>query len=58
MRTYVAVTGALFGLLTIAHLARMSVERRFASEPEYWAITALAAALSGWAVYLLRRARP
>jgi hypothetical protein len=55
MRAYVITTGAVFGLLTLAHLARMFVERRFAAEPEYWAITAIAAALCGWAVYLLRR---
>ena len=55
MRPYVAITGALFGLLTLAHLARMYVERRFAAEPEYWVITAITAALCGWAVYLLRR---
>ena len=57
MKTYVAVTGALFGLLTLAHLARMFVEKRFAAEPEYWVITAITAAMCGWAISLLRRGK-
>ena len=57
MRAYVITTGALFGLPTLAHLARMYVETRFAPAPEYWAITALAAAMCGWAACLLRRGR-
>jgi hypothetical protein len=58
MRAYVITTGILFGLLTIAHLARMFVEKQFAVDAVYWGITALTAVLCGWAVYVLRRSRP
>lgn len=56
MRAYVIVTGALFALLTLAHLVRMYTEKGFAA-PEYWVITLLAAALCGWSIYVLRRAK-
>jgi hypothetical protein len=56
MRAYVITTGTVFGLLTLAHLARMFAEDGFAVDPAYWVITAIAAALCGWAVYVLRRA--
>ncbi|MFL5541497.1 MAG: hypothetical protein ACJ8J0_21095 [Longimicrobiaceae bacterium] len=48
----------MFTLLTLAHLARMFVEARFAVDAWYWVITAITAALCAWAVYVLRRARP
>jgi len=58
MRAYVITTGAVFGLLTIAHVLRMVMEKPdLASEPFYLAITAASAALSVWAWYVLRRAR-
>ena len=51
-------TGAVFGLLTIAHLLRIVGENpRLAADPFYMAITAASAALCIWAVYVLRRAR-
>jgi hypothetical protein len=58
MRTYVIVTSVVFGLLTVAHLARMFVEAGFSADPVYWLITAIAAALCLWAVFVLRRAKP
>jgi uncharacterized membrane protein len=58
MKTYVITTGAIFGLLTIAHLLRMVLENPdLASEPFYLGITAASAAMCIWAVYVLRRAK-
>jgi hypothetical protein len=58
VKAYVITTGAVFGLLTIAHLVRMFAEEgHLAREPEYLVITALSASLCLWAVYVLRRAK-
>ncbi|HEV7590976.1 MAG TPA: hypothetical protein VGO40_22885 [Longimicrobium sp.] len=58
MKAYVITTGAVFGLLTIAHLLRMVLEKPdLASEPFYLAITAASAALSIWAWVVLRRSK-
>ena len=55
MKAYVAVTGALFGLLTLVHLWRFVEEgARLAKDPWYVLITAAAAALCLWALRLLR----
>ena len=59
MRAYVLTTGTIFGLLAVAHLARMIGENHdLAQVPWYIAITLLAAALSAWAFVVLRRSRP
>ncbi|MFN8575043.1 MAG: hypothetical protein U0132_23525 [Gemmatimonadaceae bacterium] len=56
MRTYIIVTGTLFALITVAHIARMVAEHMAPShEPAYLGLTLAAAALSGWAFRLLRR---
>jgi hypothetical protein len=56
MKAYVMTTGALFGLLTLAHVWRMIEEsHQLATEPSYIAITVIAAALCVWAAWLLRR---
>jgi dolichyl-phosphate-mannose--protein O-mannosyl transferase len=58
MKAYVITTGTVFGLLTIAHLLRMVMEKPdLASEPFYLAITAASAALCVWAFVVLRRSR-
>lgn len=58
MRAYVMVTGAVFALLVVAHIARMVVEsHRLAIEPVYVGITLIAAGLSAWAGTLLWRTR-
>lgn len=49
MKTYVITTGAIFGLLTLAHLWRMTVERHLASDPWYLLITVGTAMLCLWA---------
>ncbi|HEU4883848.1 MAG TPA: hypothetical protein VFT45_16430 [Longimicrobium sp.] len=58
MKAYVITTGALFGLLAIAHVLRMVWEDAgLARDPFYLCITAVAAALCGWSLYVLRRMR-
>jgi hypothetical protein len=58
VKAYVITTGTVFGLLTIAHLLRMVLEKPdLASEPFYLAITAASAAMCIWAGYVLRRAK-
>lgn len=49
MKTYVITTGVIFGLLTLAHLWRMTMERHLASDPWYLLITVATALLSFWA---------
>ena len=55
MKAYVMTTGALFGLLTLAHLLRIITESRsLATDPWYVLITVVTAALCLWAWRLLR----
>jgi len=59
MKAYVLTTGAIFALITLAHVWRMVAEPRVATEPWYLALTLLAAGLGVWAWRLLRApARP
>jgi hypothetical protein len=55
MKTYLWVTGGLFGLLTAVHVWRMLVESS-ARDPWYVLITVISALLSGWAFKLVRSA--
>ena len=56
MKAYVATTGAVFGLLTLAHIWRIIAEgHHLATDPWYVAITIAAGALCVWALRLLRR---
>ena len=55
MRAYVMTTGAVFGLLTLAHLWRYVVERPLLTNPWHLAVTLIAGALGVWAWRLLRR---
>jgi hypothetical protein len=62
MKAYLIVTGALFGLIAIAHIARTVAEwSRFAAEPglilEGPGLGVVAAALSVWAWRLLAARR-
>ena len=55
MKAYVMTTGAVFGLLTLAHLLRIIVEGpHLATDPLYVLITLAAASLCLWAWRLLR----
>jgi hypothetical protein len=59
MKTYVLTTGAVFGLLTVAHIWRAIAEGpRLATDPSYILITAAAAALCVWALRLIWRSPP
>ena len=54
MKAYVITTGAIFGLLTLAHVWRVIEEgRQLATEPFYVLVTVAAAALCVWALRLL-----
>jgi hypothetical protein len=56
MKAYVMTTGALFGLLTLAHVLRIITESpSLATDPWYVLITVVTAALCLWAVRLLTR---
>ena len=55
MKAYVMTTGAVFGLLTLAHVWRVIAEGpHLATDPFYMLITLAAAALCLWAWRLLR----
>ncbi|MGI8430773.1 MAG: hypothetical protein ACR2MW_00565 [Chthoniobacterales bacterium] len=57
MKAYVTTTGAVFALLTLAHLWRIIWEKpELARDPLFLAITAIAAGLAVWAGVVLRRA--
>ena len=58
MRLYVAVTGIIFALLVVAHLARMVIESSaLATDPIYLLVTAICAGLAVWSWLVLRRPR-
>jgi tellurite resistance protein TehA-like permease len=55
MRAYLLTTGAVFGLIVVAHLWRVLEEgTHLARDPGYILLTAAAAALCLWACRLLR----
>jgi hypothetical protein len=55
MKAYVATTGAIFGLITLAHVWRAFVEGPRVMTNLWWVlITVAAAALGAWAWRLLR----
>lgn len=56
MRAYVITTGAVFGLLTLAHLWRYVEERHLITDFWHVSVTIIAAALAIWAWRLLRPA--
>ena len=50
MKAYLITTGTIFGLITLAHVARVFVEGvHLAKDPFFLFLTALAAALCIWA---------
>lgn len=55
MKTYVATSGAIFGLITLAHLARIAAEgSRVAGDPWFVLLTIATAGLSVWALQVFR----
>jgi hypothetical protein len=61
MKAYLVVTGALFGLVGVAHLLRLFVEGHSLSDPWFLgvnlALFAVGGGLAVWAVRLLIRLR-
>ena len=56
MKAYLITTGAVFGLIVLAHFARVVAEgAHLATDPLFALLTVAAAALSFWAWRLLRR---
>ena len=55
MKAYLITTGTIFGLITLAHVARMVVEPHVWTEPVFLLLTVLAAGLSVWAWKLLKQ---
>jgi hypothetical protein len=56
MRTYVLITGVIFGLLTFAHIWRVVAEGAHAAgNPWFIGTTIAAAGMCLWAVRLLRQ---
>jgi hypothetical protein len=56
MKAYVITTGAVFGLITLAHIWRAIEEGpHLATDPWWILLTIAAAGLCVWAVRLLRR---
>jgi hypothetical protein len=54
MKAYVITTGAVFGLLTLAHIWRiLAEERHLATDPFFMVVTLITAALCLWAARLL-----
>ena len=55
MKAYVITTGSVFGLIVLAHVARIVDEgTHLAKEPAFVLFTAAAAALSLWAWRVVR----
>ncbi len=55
MKAYVMTTGAVFGLITLAHLLRIIAEGpHLVTEPSFVLLTVAAATLCLWAWRLLR----
>ena len=57
MKIFLVAVGTVFALIVVAHIARFVAEPRLATDPWYWLLTIVAAALSAWAWSLLWRAR-
>jgi uncharacterized membrane protein len=58
MKAYIITTGAVFGLITVAHLLRMIVEgRHIATEPLFILLTVASGSLCFWAWRLVRNSR-
>lgn len=54
MKAYVITSGAIFGLITLAHLVRLVLERRLIPDPDFILFTLISAGLTIWAWRVLR----
>ena len=57
MKAFLITAGTVFGLIVVAHIARLIVEPDKATDPWFLAFTVVAGALSAWAWRLARQAR-
>ncbi|MEP7272270.1 MAG: hypothetical protein ABI882_12270 [Acidobacteriota bacterium] len=58
IKGYIITTGAVFGLITVVHIARIIAEgTRLLREPFWVLLTVISAALCVWAAVSFRRAR-
>ena len=55
MKAYIITTGVIFGLITLAHIWRITKEPHLATDPFFAILTVAAVALCVWAWSLLRR---
>ena len=55
MKAYIITSGMIFGLITLAHIWRITKEPHLATDPFFFILTILAAALCVWAWVLFRR---
>jgi len=56
LKAYLIITGIVFGLVTLAHVWKAFAEGpQLAKNPLFILLTLLAAALSSWAWWLLKR---
>jgi hypothetical protein len=59
MRAYLITTGVLFGLIVLAHVARVfSHEWSLLTDPWFLLTTGLAVGMCGWAAWLLKSLAP
>jgi hypothetical protein len=58
MRAYLATTGALFVLLTLAHIVRVFQEPHLARQAWFWLVTLLPLVFAVWALRLFRKTTP
>jgi len=56
MKAYLATTGVLFVIVTVAHVLRVVAEPDLARAPWFVLMTVATAALSVWALRLFRKA--
>ena len=57
MKAFLVTAGAVFGLIVVAHIARIVVEPDKASDPWFLALTVVAGGLSAWAWRLAWQSR-
>lgn len=58
MRAYLATTGIVFMLLTVAHIVRVFQETHLVREPWFWLVTVIPGVLAVWALKLFRKTAP
>lgn len=57
MKPFLITAGSVFGLVVVAHVARIVAEPQMAKEPSFLSLTLAAAALSAWAWRLVWKSR-